>query len=156
MPVLLLFEPAIDRVMRIVPEAPPAWTQFEAPVPPSSTELAIACVTALRSSILLLSRYARSRPAAEHALRHLVSFGLYAATGGQGPHAPELSRHVSMALAAVVQERGELGRQSHNLIASLVTRVHRGYRTHPAGQAWAEAHALGETLCVAVFLAMED
>jgi hypothetical protein len=61
-----------------------------------------------------------------------------------------------MALATVVQERNELGRQWHNLIASLVARVHQGYRTHPAVQAWAEAHALGETLRVAVFLAMDD
>jgi aminoglycoside phosphotransferase family enzyme len=61
-----------------------------------------------------------------------------------------------MALATVVQERGELGRQSHNRIASLVARIHQGYRTHPAVQAWAEAHALGETLRVAVLLATVD
>ena len=61
-----------------------------------------------------------------------------------------------MTLATVVQERGDLGRQSHTLISSLVARVHRGYRTHPAVQAWAEAHALGEALRVAAFLAVED
>ena len=96
--------------MRIIPEAPPAWTEFEAPVPPSSTELAIACVTGLRGCILLLSRYARSQP--------------------------------------LVQKRGKLGRQSYNLIASLVARIHPGSRTLLRCKAG--------RLRVAVFLAMED
>ena len=134
-PVLLLLEPTIDHVMQIIPAAPPEWIQFEAPAPPCSTEQATACVHALRDSILLLGGYSRSRPAAELALHHLVRFGQYAATGGQGPHASELCRHVSMALTAVVQERSDLGRRSHNLIAFLVARVHRGYRAHPAVQA---------------------
>ena len=115
-----------------------------------------ACVTALRDCVVLLAGYARSLPAAELALHHLVQFGHYAALGSQGPHDPALSRQVSIALTTIVQEWNELGRRSHNQIASLVARVNNGYGMHPAVQAWAEAHTLGETLRVAVFIAPED
>ena len=94
--------------------------------------------------------------AAELALHHLVEFGHYYAIGSQGTHAPALSRQVSIALATVIQERNALARRSRNMVTSFVAQVHRGYRTHPAVQAWAEAHALGGTLRVAVFLTMDD
>ena len=124
-------------------------------MPPDSTEHAISYVNALRGCILLLSQFTRSRPAAELALRHLLCFGHYAATGDR-PHDPKLSWHVSLALTAVVRKHNELGRQSRGDIAPLLARIHQGYRTHPDVQAWAAAQSLEEALRLAVCLGTVD
>ena len=154
--VLVLLVPTVDSVMQTIPDSPPEWITGEAPAPLLSTVQASACVPALRDCIILLAGYPRSLPAAELALHHLVQIGLYAASGSEGPRDPVLSRIVSIALTTIVQEWQLLGRRSRNLIASLLARVNDGYGARPAVQAWAEAHRLGDTLRVAVFLAPED
>ena len=111
--------------------------------------------TSLRGCALLLSQFARSGPAAELALRHLLCFGQYAATGDR-PHDPKLRWHVSVALTAVVREHNELGRQSRGGIAPLLARIHQGYRAHPDVQAWAAAQTLEEALRAAICLSTVD
>ena len=109
-----------------------------------------------RTCIILLAGYPCSLPTADLALHRLVQIGIYAASGSEGPRAPALSRTVSVALSAIIQEWQHMGQRAHNSIASLVARVTDGHGAHPAAQSWAEARQLADMLRVEVFLAPDD